>query len=294
LNKNSKNSEKIENIMDESFSIILPQAQQQTLALHPVCQSLYLTEMGYRPRAFSEDRERQKDTQQYILIYCTAGEGQFRVLNQTYQVLANQFFILPAYCVHSYAPNPDNPWTIYWLHFFGTNARAMVTFLQGENLYAPVDVKFSEDRIKLFQEIFLHAEQTQDIHHLIHACNYLSHFLTSFKLLEKENTLRSSGIEKVIKLMKENLDKTYMLNDFVDVSGLSASHFSAVFKSEVKQAPMSYFNFLKIQHACQLLKNTNFSVKKIATMIGFDDAYHFARIFEKTMSIAPGRFRKRR
>jgi AraC-like DNA-binding protein len=228
------------------------------------------------------------------LIYCTEGEGWYRVLNQTYQVVANQFFILPAYCSHSYAPNPENPWTIYWLHFFGTNARSMVNFLHGENQYAPVDIKFSENRIQLFREIFSYAEQTQEINHLIYACNYLNHLLISFKTLDKENNLRSEGVERVIKMMKDNLGRIFKLADFVEVSGLSASHFSAIFKAELNQSPMIYFNFLKIQQACQLLKNTNYSVKKIALEVGFDDSYHFARIFENTMSIAPGRFRKRK
>ncbi|MCU0467322.1 MAG: helix-turn-helix domain-containing protein [Arcicella sp.] len=280
--------------MKDSFSIILPENLHQELALHPLCQSLYLTEMGYRPKAFSDDRERQKDSQQYILIYCTEGEGWYQVLNQTYQVKANQFFILPAYCTHRYACNPANPWTIYWLHFFGTNARAMVNFLQGENQYSPVEVSFTESRIQLFHEIFKYTEQTLDIKNLIPACNYLNHWLITFKAKEKELVLHSDSIGKVIEFMKGNLDKVFMLSDFVSISGLSASHFSAVFKAEIKQGPMSYFNFLKVQYACQLLKDTNYPVKKIALEVGFEDAYHFARVFEKAMRVSPGKFRKRK
>ena len=81
----------------------------------PVVQPVYAA----KPRAIERTAE---EAQEYVLIYCVEGEGWFRLGDRRYEVVANQFFILPKYQAHAYGSKAETPWTIYWIHFDGAKA----------------------------------------------------------------------------------------------------------------------------------------------------------------------------
>ena len=56
--------------------------------------------------------------------------------------------------------------------------------------------------------------------------------------------------ELAIHYMKENMEKHLSLQDIADQIGYSPSHFSMLFKKKTGHGPVTYFNLLKIQHAC--------------------------------------------
>ncbi|MBQ6918548.1 MAG: AraC family ligand binding domain-containing protein, partial [Prevotella sp.] len=100
---------------------------EQTVVLPPVliemeehdelCQSLYITDIGYYPKAEHHQRTREKAISQYVLIYCVEGDGWYQVDGQQHEVTKNQYFILPARKPHAYGTQYS--WTIYWVHFAG-------------------------------------------------------------------------------------------------------------------------------------------------------------------------------
>ena len=98
-------------------------------------------------------------------------------------------------------------------------------------------------------------------------------------------------VKQSINFMKKHLDKNLTLSELAEQAGLSASHYSALFRRKTQNAPVSFFMFLKVQKACQLLENTNLRIKEIATRIGFEDPYHFSRVFTHFMGLSPRRFR---
>lgn len=62
--------------------------------------------------------------------------------------------------------------------------------------------------------------------------------------------------ELAIHYMKENMEKHLSLQAIADQIGYSPSHFSMLFKKKTGHGPVTYFNLLKIQHACFLLDTT--------------------------------------
>ncbi len=91
--------------------------------------------------------------------------------------------------------------------------------------------------------------------------------------------------------MKENLEYNLQLSDFVKISKLSQSHLLSEFKKKVKYSPMQLFTSLKIQKACMMLMERKYSVKVIALKLGYDDQYHFSRVFKNYMGVSPKNFK---
>jgi AraC-like DNA-binding protein len=76
--------------------------------------------------------------------------------------------------------------------------------------------------------------------------------------------------------------------------GLSASHFSNIFRNKTGYAPIEYFSRLKIQRACQYLDLTDLRVKEISSLLGYDDPYYFSRVFNKIMGDSPRNYKKKK
>ena len=98
---------------------------------------------------------------------------------------------------------------------------------------------------------------------------------------------------RVIHYMRENIQHNLTLNKLADYFKYSPSHFSALFQKETGVSPMNYFIRLKIQKACEYIELSNMKLNEISTLLGFEDAAYFSRIFTKIMGISPSQYRKK-
>ncbi|MBC3784638.1 AraC family transcriptional regulator [Spirosoma utsteinense] len=279
-------------------SYVLPAELKKQITAHPLCESLYITNIGYYPKAAFHDRERRKGCPQHILIYCVQGEGWYYLNDKKYRVKPNQAFILPADSAHRYGTDAQNPWTIYWLHFAGSRAHHFLRFLQQEADPSPVTVSPQNERFLLFDDIFSHVEMSFNMDNIVYANTSLARFLATFNnAVYNPNPViqpTADPISRSIAFMKANLSRPLDLDELAQVAGMSASHYSAVFRSKVQSAPINFFTFLKIQEACRQLENTQLRIKEVAYQIGYSDPYHFSRVFTNMMGVSPRDFRKLR
>ena len=100
-------SEQLEkNTKQEGFkgerTIILPTEAFKDFTQHPLVRRLYLTDVGFYPRAQDHYRERKDGIEEYILIYCTEGRGVIQVEGREYDLGANQAFCIPRWRGHRY------------------------------------------------------------------------------------------------------------------------------------------------------------------------------------------------
>jgi AraC family transcriptional regulator, arabinose operon regulatory protein len=275
-------------------SLIIPQALLNEVADHPLCQGLRITDIGFYPKARFHHRERKKGSSQHILIYCVQGEGWYQHQRERYTVKANQLFLLPALEPHRYGSDATHPWSIYWLHFTGSQAEAFMQYLQGANAGPPLTVVPNEERFRLFEDIFAHLSMSFNLDNIIYANACLPHWLASFreavfKLAMEDD--RDEAINRSIDFMKQHLEWQFTVQELAEQAGMSASHYSAVFRRKTQNSPVAFFTFLKMQRACQLLENTPLLIKEISIQLGFEDPYHFSRVFSNCIGMSPRQFR---
>lgn len=274
-------------------SIVLPPMVIEMEENDPLVSNLYLTDIGYYPRATYHYRDRQQAIDQYVLIYCVDGSGWYRIGNKEYKVRKNQFFILPAGQPHTYGADEGNEWTIYWIHFRGAHA---AIFAEGMQTPQSINVAMNSrirERINIFEELLSTLHAGQGIEDLRYASSLLHHFLASMRYLGqfRRGEGASDAIEAAIHYMQENIENRITLQDVLNYIGYSQSHFSSLFKKKTGESPIAYFNRLKVEYACKLLKETDLKINQICFKIGIEDSFYFSRLFSKTMGMSPSEYR---
>lgn len=278
-------------------AIIIPYNIRSYQAQNSVTQQLYVTHIGYYPRAKYHFRERKSGTNQFILIFCEEGKGWIIHKEEKFNLSRNQVFILPANESHAYGSDNNNPWSIYWMHFIGEKVDNFSSIIGRIINTQDSDSSRYGDRFLLFEEIFQNLEMGYSPENLEYASFCLLHFLASIKYLsqfrEIKNVKEKDSIQKSILYMKENLENKISLDDIAQSAGYSISHFGNLFLEKTSYSPIEYYNQLKIQRACSYLQLSDLKIKEIAFRLGYFDPFHFSKAFKKEMDITPKEYRKK-
>ena len=68
---------------------------------------------------------------------------------------------------------------------------------------------------------------------------------------------------------------------------MSKYHFLRVFKAVTGTTPLEYRSRIRIDHAKELLKNSNFSVSEIGEALGYSSLAYFSVAFKKATGLSP-------
>jgi AraC-like DNA-binding protein len=263
-------------------------------------QGLAIHSMGYFPKASNHYIDRKDGCGEYLLIYCTKGEGWYWLDGKIQTVPANHFFILPAEQPHKYGSGEENPWYIYWIHFKGYKAKFIYEQLKGLRLIDIDKNSRIDDRISFFEEL-ISALETGNGDDIINYANLsLHHLLSTFLYIQpyrdvkfrKKVDQNTFFISLATHYMNENIEKRIVLKDMASHFGYSESYFYRLFLKEIHYTPMDYFLHLKIERACQFLIHTDMKINQISFKLGFEDPYYFSRIFTKKTGKSPKKYRE--
>ncbi len=75
------------------------------------------------------------------------------------------------------------------------------------------------------------------------------------------------------------------------MANLSVAHFCALFKEHFHTPAIEYVIRLRMQRAAYLLRERGLRVRDAAEQVGYDDVYHFAKLFKKRYGVSPGKLR---
>lgn len=281
-------------------AVVLPPTIIQEMENDPIATNLHITDIGYYPKALHHFRERKEPIAQYILIYCTEGEGWYKIYDKEYHISSNQYFIIPAKHPHSYGANEKNPWTIYWIHFKGKLASHFA-----KQCTHPIEINRSiysrfTDRTNMFEEILQTLSMGYSHESLLYACSVFYHYLGTIRYLQQYRSASQNSSEEqdiltaAIHFMNESIERRLTLQEIAAHIGYSVSYFSTLFSKRTGYSPLAYFNQLKIQYACQLLDFTDIKINQVCYKIGIEDSYYFSRLFHKIMGISPREYKKQK
>jgi len=277
-------------------SIVLAPMIVDAVRRDPLASSLYVTDIGYYPMAVHHYRSREEaPIDEHVLIYCVEGGGWYRLDGKEYHVGPNEFFILPAGVPHAYGSG-EAGWTIYWLHFAGQHA---AIYAEGEQ--APKRINVTVDsrigrRNNLFEEILNTLMEGQELTRLRYVSSLLHYYLATMCYVQEYRRSTSAEastdpVQAAVHFMEENLERRLTLQDILTYVGYSSSHFTSLFKARMGMPPLSYFNHLKVQQACVLLRETDMRINQICYKLGIEDCYYFSRLFAKETGVSPSSYK---
>lgn len=108
-----------------------------------------------------------------------------------------------------------------------------------------------------------------------------------------ESANKKHVVEKMITYFEEHYSEKISLDRIAENMYLSPFYISKIFKSEVGDTPIRYLINIRLEKAKALLEtDKDSSIQEIAAMVGYDDAYHFSKLFKKRYGMSPSQVRK--
>ncbi|RAP73651.1 helix-turn-helix domain-containing protein [Paenibacillus montanisoli] len=102
----------------------------------------------------------------------------------------------------------------------------------------------------------------------------------------------SHAIEESISYINEHYMLKLTLPMLARRAGMSAGHYTVLFKQATGRTMTAYLRSIRIEKAKQMFRETGQSAKEIAGLSGFTDYFHFSRVFKQETGFSPTAFQQ--
>lgn len=138
-----------------------------------------------------------------------------------------------------------------------------------------------------WQELYKYISIDDLEHWLQEVCTNLRHTLRHERT---DSTMRLTEQAKVY------IEEHYKENDLSAETlcrhlNVSAAYFSTIFKKEVGLSFVAYLTKIRLEHAVELLRNTEDKTYVIAEAVGYMEPNYFSYVFKKEYGISPSKYR---
>jgi transcriptional regulator of acetoin/glycerol metabolism len=108
---------------------------------------------------------------------------------------------------------------------------------------------------------------------------------------QAQGGLSPGAMRRVREYVEVHLGESIDLSMLAGVAGLSVHHFARQFKQSAGLTPHVYLTQKRVEHAKEMLVQTDLSLAEIAFAVGFFDQGHLARHFRHMLGTTPREFR---
>lgn len=117
-----------------------------------------------------------------------------------------------------------------------------------------------------------------------------------WNLLRKK---RTNSTNMMTEKAKSYIEEHYMqsdlsVDDLCNYLNISATYFSVMFKKEIGMSFVSYLTKVRLEHALELLNNTEDKSYMIAEKVGYTEPNYFSYVFKKQYGVSPSKYRMNR
>jgi AraC-like DNA-binding protein len=232
---------------------------------------------------------------EYQILYITKGKGVFESeLSGRKKVKEGDLFILFPDVWHRFSPKKATGWNEYWIEFNGSFARQMQCNLYINPEEPLIHLGLGEDLKEKFLNVIKQVRD-EDMTFQFTASAVLMQILAQIAAKKVSGSFKSQDIESQIKQAKnyiaENLNLPISPEKIAEHLDISYSLFRMQFRKYTGFSPIQYQIQLRLQKAREMLGASNYSIKEIATKVGFESTYYFSRLFKQKTGKSPSEFR---
>lgn len=103
---------------------------------------------------------------------------------------------------------------------------------------------------------------------------------------------RAQTLKRIVEYLNEHFTEQLRLNDVAAHFGLSPQYFCTYFKENLGKTLVQHINFLRIEQASRLLRETDRAIMDIAFSVGFENFSYFIKRFREVFGCTPSQYRK--
>lgn len=110
-----------------------------------------------------------------------------------------------------------------------------------------------------------------------------------------EQPAREAGLNRInaaLDYVAAHYAEEIRVEELADCCGMSETHFRRLFTDFINMTPVEYINLVRIEHACERLKNSDDTMEEIALKTGFLSQATFNRNFKKIVGLPPYQWKK--
>ncbi len=244
------------------------------------------------------DTTRPAGRRDYQLLYFHSGKGRFFFDGDE----GPETIIHPGQMVFFHPGDPQiyhytaqDKTEVFWVHFTGND---VASFIRKFDLPEKTGV-INTGVHSIYQDIFLEMIRELQLYkngfEEMLVLN-LKRLLLLTKRTMAEPAATTTAMEDVISeavaYFGENYATDIVVKDYAKDHFVTTSWFINSFKAYTGRTPRDYITSLRITNAFTLLANGGYSVKEIASLVGYDDPLYFSRVFKKSTGYTPGEYRK--
>lgn len=109
-----------------------------------------------------------------------------------------------------------------------------------------------------------------------------------------ESFNKKDVVERMIDYFEDHYSEKISLDQIAENMYLSPFYISKIFKSETGDTPIRHLINIRLEKAREMLVGGHAgSIQEVAASVGYDDAYHFSKLFKKRYGMSPSQARKK-
>ena len=213
-----------------------------------------------------------------------------------YKIKKGESFLLYQGEYYDYYPDPQDPWTYFWVELTGDNLDAMFS----ECGFSKKEVRLSLKHFDAYVELLKSMKDAFDESdvQLVRVSAYL--LLIISNCIERVREGRTDQrVYRRRRLMRDIL--IYVNNNFnLDLTNeeiaaennLSVRSLTSLFAEMVGMTPVQYLTAYRIAVAAERFQETDMSVAEVAKWSGFYDEKYFSRVFKREKGMTPQEYKR--
>ncbi|WP_439559714.1 AraC family transcriptional regulator [Dyadobacter sp.] len=248
------------------------------------------------PDSYYFDWEKGRVLNEFQLVYISTGSGVFETETIPPTIVeAGTAFLLFPNVWHRYKPSQESGWEEFWVGFGGHYSEYLMRqdCFNAENPL--IRIGFNSELLNVFIRLVQTLKFEGIAYKQISSCLVIQLLGLIYASALMTDHARSYK-EKLVHRMRYQIHESSTVN--LDMEKLARQHgvsygwFRKAFKEVIGTSPGQYHLNLKIEKACEMLRETSLSVSEIAYKTGFESEFYFSRIFKKKMTVPPTSYRE--
>ncbi len=285
-----------------------------------MCPSPYeLTYNDLNPRfLFSCLLERQEEEQNYHchdfieIVIILKGKGHFLINGTEIPITEGNVLLLNPGTYHKSIPAPSHTLTECYLAFtdveFVNTPKNFIPLFHGQKILGKLPEKTKKEIFQLCGAMNQESQSRKTGRYLMLKA-YLIQILCLLLRFDQQEDLsdehhmqgyefkspnKTYVVQQIIKYMEAHYREKISLDQIAENMYLSPFYISKLFKSETGDTPINYLISLRMEKAKELLdRNPALSIQEAAAQVGYEDAYHFSKLFKKYYGLSPMYYKAR-
>lgn len=226
----------------------------------------------------------------YLLFYISKGREHFFLENETVGKEGSFIFFRPfERQEHIYLENKTGEF--YYVHFNAPENFDLFGFESSVVYDTEPSVKVRD----LFEEIISELQTKQPAYEMLCVSKLFNIISLLIRKTQKESAPRGRYFDKisfVIQKMNKEYSNNCTLDEYAKMCNMSKFHFLRIFKDVTGTSPLEYRNNLRLDHAKELLLDTNLPVNEIGRSVGYASDAYFCDAFKAKIGMSPSQYRK--